>query len=165
MSVETVDPIEKPGKMKKIIGLLGKLMLAVLLVGGGFAGGYVYFANPLSPTQGMLQMIQPETAGAGGGALPEGGLERVAKEVQAKRAKTRDMTAKKGRVKTLERMTKEKRARIVERAAKVVRVERATTLERTEKEARAARVERATARARVAKKARVEKAARKFQLR
>lgn len=81
MSVETVDPIEKPGKMKKIIGLLGKLMLAVLLVGGGFAGGYVYFANPLSPTQGMLQMIQPETAGAGGGALPEGGLERVAKEV------------------------------------------------------------------------------------
>ncbi|MBA4351988.1 MAG: hypothetical protein C0427_12175, partial [Rhodobacter sp.] len=62
MSVEVVDPAMKPGKIRKMIGLLGKLIIAAVLIGGGFAGGYVYFAKPFSPTQDMLRLIEPEAA-------------------------------------------------------------------------------------------------------
>lgn len=60
MSVEVMDPVAKPGMIKRLFGMLGKLILAAVLVGGGFAGGYVYFANPFSPTQDMLRLIEPE---------------------------------------------------------------------------------------------------------
>jgi flagellar FliL protein len=81
MSVEVVDPAMKPGKIRKMIGLLGKLILAAILVGGGFAGGYVYFAKPFSPAQDMLRLIEPEAAAqaeaAASGEMPE----KVVKEM------------------------------------------------------------------------------------
>jgi flagellar FliL protein len=76
MSVEVVDPVAKPGKGKKILGLLGKLIMAGVMAGAGFGAGYVYFANPFSATQDMLQLIDPEAA-----AASDGGPEKVAKEV------------------------------------------------------------------------------------
>jgi flagellar FliL protein len=60
MSVEIVDPAMRPGKIRRLAGLLGKLILAAGLAGGGFAAGYVYFANPFSPTQDMLRLIEPQ---------------------------------------------------------------------------------------------------------
>ena len=81
MSVEVVDPAMKPGKIRKMIGLLGKLIMAAVLIGGGFAGGYVYFAKPFSPTQDMLRLIEPEAAAqavvAATGEMPE----KVVKEM------------------------------------------------------------------------------------
>jgi flagellar FliL protein len=81
MSVEVVDPEMKPGKIKKLIGLLGKLIIAAVLIGGGFAGGYVYFAKPFSPAQDMLRLIEPEAAAqaeaAASGEMPE----KVVKEM------------------------------------------------------------------------------------
>jgi len=77
MSVEIVDPAVKPGKGKKIIGFLGKLIMAAVFGGAGFGAGYVYFANPFSPTQDMLQMIEPHAATEGEDGEPQ----RVAKEL------------------------------------------------------------------------------------
>lgn len=81
MSVEVVDPAMKPSKIKKLFGLLGKLIVAAVLIGGGFAGGYVYFAKPFSPTQDMLRLIEPEAAAqadaAESGEMPE----KVVKEM------------------------------------------------------------------------------------
>ena len=81
MSVEVVDPAMKPGKIKTLFGLLGKLIVAAVLIGGGFAGGYVYFAKPFSPTQDMLRLIEPEAAAqadaAESGEMPE----KVVKEM------------------------------------------------------------------------------------
>jgi flagellar FliL protein len=75
MSVEVVDPAMRPGKMRRLFGFVGKLILAVVLVGAGFAGGYVFFANPFSPTQDMLRLIEPEQAAeaeaASTGDMPE----------------------------------------------------------------------------------------------
>ena len=59
MTTETIDPPKKKGR---IVGLLGKLVLAAVFAGGGFGAGYVYFANPFSPTQDMLRLIEPEKA-------------------------------------------------------------------------------------------------------
>lgn len=77
MSVEVVDPVAKPGKGKKIIGLLGKLIMAAVFGGAGFGAGYVYFANPFSPTQDMLQLIEPNAPTEGADGEPH----RVAKEL------------------------------------------------------------------------------------
>ena len=81
MSVEVVDPAMKPGKIRKMIGLLGKLILAAILVGGGFAGGYVYFAKPFSPAQDMLRLIEPEAAAQADAAATGEMPEKVAKEM------------------------------------------------------------------------------------
>lgn len=61
MSSETVD-IVAPRKKGRILGLLGKLFASVILLGAGFGAGYVYYANPFSPTQDMLALIEPEQA-------------------------------------------------------------------------------------------------------
>jgi flagellar FliL protein len=71
----------KPGKIRKMIGLLGKLILAAILVGGGFAGGYVYFAKPFSPAQDMLRLIEPEAAAQADAAATGEMPEKVAKEM------------------------------------------------------------------------------------
>lgn len=75
MSSETVD-IVAPRKKGRILGLLGKILGSAILLGAGFGAGYVYFANPFSPTQDMLRLIEPEQAAE---ADPEG-REKVAKD-------------------------------------------------------------------------------------
>lgn len=58
------EPITADAEPKKkgggIMGLLKKLFGAIVLVGAGFGGGYFYFANPLSPAQDMLRLIDPQ---------------------------------------------------------------------------------------------------------
>lgn len=61
MSSETVDVVA-PRKKGRILGLLGKVLMSALLLGAGFGGGYIYFANPFSPTQDMLRLLEPEQA-------------------------------------------------------------------------------------------------------
>ena len=75
MSSETVD-IVAPRKKGRILGLLGKVVMSVILLGAGFGGGYVYFANPFSPTQDMLRLIEPEQAAK----ADADGREKVPKE-------------------------------------------------------------------------------------
>lgn len=75
MSSETVD-VGAPRKKGRILGLLGKVLMAGVLLGAGFGGGYVYFANPFSPTQDMLRLLEPESAAEADGAARE----KVAKE-------------------------------------------------------------------------------------
>lgn len=83
MTTETVDPAPQRSKVSKILGFLGKLLISIVFVGVGFGGGYFYFANPLSPAQDMLRLIEPEAAAAdaegdeAGAELPE----KVAKPV------------------------------------------------------------------------------------
>lgn len=80
MTTETIDPPKKKGKM---LGLLGKLVMAAVFAGAGFGGGYVYFANPFSPTQDMLRLIEPEKAAEAEAetAMGEDGHKKVPKEV------------------------------------------------------------------------------------
>ena len=47
-----------------IMGLLKTLLGSAVLVGAGFGGGYFYFANPLSPAQDMLRLIDPKEEAA-----------------------------------------------------------------------------------------------------
>ena len=82
MSVEVVDPVAKPGKGKKILGLLGKLVMAVVFGGAGFGAGYVYFANPFSPTQDMLALIEPDAPQTDEHGTPQ----KVAKELPEEKA-------------------------------------------------------------------------------
>lgn len=63
MSTETVDPVA-PRKKGGILAILGKVLMALAFAGMGFGGGYVYFANPFSPTQDMLKLIEPEAPAA-----------------------------------------------------------------------------------------------------
>lgn len=81
MSVEVLDPAMKPGKIRKMIGMLGKLIVAAVLIGGGFAGGYVYFAKPFSPTQDMLRLIEPEAAAQADAAAGDAPPAKVVKEM------------------------------------------------------------------------------------
>jgi flagellar FliL protein len=64
MSTETVDPAAQPGKGRKILGFLAKMLLSAAFAGIGFAGGYFYYGNPLSPAQDMLRLIEPEAVAA-----------------------------------------------------------------------------------------------------
>ena len=71
MSTETVDPA--PKKKGRILGLLGKLLAVVVLLGAGFGGGYLFFANPFSPAQDMLRLIEPEKAAEADAAAADAG--------------------------------------------------------------------------------------------
>jgi len=60
-------PDAAPAKPKKGGGVLGmiKLLLgSTVLLGLGFGGGYFYFANPLSPAEDMLRLIDPKEEAA-----------------------------------------------------------------------------------------------------
>lgn len=70
MSSETVDVVA-PRKKGRVLGFLGKLLMSAVLLGAGFGGGYVYFANPFSPTQDMLRLIEPEAAEQADGDGPQ----------------------------------------------------------------------------------------------
>lgn len=59
MTAETTDvPAKKRGKGKSILKAFGFLIGTAALVGAGFGGGYFYFANPLSPNQDVLALIE-----------------------------------------------------------------------------------------------------------
>ena len=47
-----------------VMRLLKTLLGSAVLVGAGFGGGYFYFANPLSPAQDMLRLIDPKEEAA-----------------------------------------------------------------------------------------------------
>lgn len=58
----TMEAIDAPKRKGGVLRLLKTLVFAVVLLGAGFGGGYFYFANPLSPAQDMLKLIDPEAA-------------------------------------------------------------------------------------------------------
>jgi flagellar protein FliL len=61
MTATSSDTPARPGRMKRILGLLfrtvGMLAAACALAGGGFAAGWVYFANPDSPVIEALNAL------------------------------------------------------------------------------------------------------------
>ncbi len=85
MSDATAEAPKEPGLVGKILKLLVRLILAAVLVGAGFAGGWFYFANPMSPAQNALTLLGPDvpTDGAEDGDTAEGdGLpERIPREL------------------------------------------------------------------------------------
>lgn len=60
MAKEPVATDAPPKKKGGLMRLLKTLLGSVVLVGAGFGGGYFYFANPLSPAQDMLRLIDPK---------------------------------------------------------------------------------------------------------
>jgi flagellar FliL protein len=59
MAKEPVTADAAPKKGGGVMRLLKLLLGSAVLVGAGFGGGYFYFANPLSPAQDMLRLIDP----------------------------------------------------------------------------------------------------------
>lgn len=59
MAAETIDATP-PRRKGRLGGLLKTLLVSVVMAGAGFAGGWWYFANPLSPAQDVLRLIGPE---------------------------------------------------------------------------------------------------------
>jgi flagellar FliL protein len=61
MTATTTNPPARPGRIKRILGLLlrtvGMLVAAAALAGGGFAAGWVYFSNPESPVIEALNAL------------------------------------------------------------------------------------------------------------
>lgn len=68
----TMQAIDTPKRKGGLMGLIKTLLFAVILLGAGFGGGWFYFANPLSPAQDMLQLIDPQSAVAGDEHAAEG---------------------------------------------------------------------------------------------
>lgn len=73
----TMQATDAPKRKGGFLRLIKMLLFAVVLLGAGFGGGWFYFANPLSPAQDMLQLIDPgkaapaeEHAGEAGGEGP-----------------------------------------------------------------------------------------------
>ena len=72
MADATEDAPKEPGIVSKIIKLIVRLVIAAILVGVGFAGGWFYFANPMSPAQNALSLLAPEPETEGEAAEGEG---------------------------------------------------------------------------------------------
>ena len=51
-------PVKKRGLMGKLLRGVVYLLGAGALAAAGFAAGFVYFANPLSPEKGVLSLIE-----------------------------------------------------------------------------------------------------------
>lgn len=64
MAKEPIPADTAPKKGGGFMRLLKTLLGSVVLVGAGFGGGYFYFANPLSPAQDMLRLIDPKEQAA-----------------------------------------------------------------------------------------------------
>lgn len=59
MTAEATDvPAPSAGKGRKILKLLGYAIAGAGLIGAGFGAGFFYFANPLSPNQDVLALIE-----------------------------------------------------------------------------------------------------------
>ncbi|MBO6854432.1 MAG: flagellar basal body-associated FliL family protein [Marivivens sp.] len=81
MTAEATD-IEapaKPGLVKTLLKYLIRLILVLVLVGAGFGAGYFYFANPLAPSNQVLELLGDNDAAtsADDGTAPQ----RVSREV------------------------------------------------------------------------------------
>ena len=72
VSKDTVEetPVKKRGFMGKLLRGILYLLGAGVLAAAGFAAGFVYFANPLSPEKGVLSLIE-EAAPAGDAAAAD----------------------------------------------------------------------------------------------
>lgn len=61
MTATSTEPPARPGRMQRLLGLLmrtiGLLVAAAALAGGGFAAGWVYFAQPDSPVIEALHAL------------------------------------------------------------------------------------------------------------
>ncbi len=64
MAKEPVTADAAPKKGGGVMRLIKMLLGSAVLVGAGFGGGYFYFANPLSPAQDMLRLIDPKEEAA-----------------------------------------------------------------------------------------------------
>lgn len=58
----TMEAIDAPKRKGGFMRLIKTLFFAIILLGAGFGGGWFYFANPLTPAQDMLRLIDPEAA-------------------------------------------------------------------------------------------------------
>ena len=59
MTAEATDvPAPAAGKGRKILKVLGFVLGGGALIGAGFGAGFFYFANPLSPNQDVLALIE-----------------------------------------------------------------------------------------------------------
>lgn len=74
----TNPPAPASGKGRKILKVLGLVMAGTGFAAAGFGAGFFYFANPLSPNQDVLALIQKptETKAETEVALGEDGLPR-----------------------------------------------------------------------------------------
>lgn len=73
MTKSADDSPAKPGFLGRLLKMLALILLGGLLVGAGFGGGYLYFDNPLSPSENVLQLLEKKPASdAGGGHGGEG---------------------------------------------------------------------------------------------
>lgn len=68
----TMQATEAPKPKGGILRLLKTIVFAIVLLGAGFGGGWFYFANPLSPAQDMLKLIDPEAAAPAEAGAAEG---------------------------------------------------------------------------------------------
>ena len=64
MAKEPVTADAAPRKGGGVMRLIKMLLGSAVLVGAGFGGGYFYLANPLSPAQDMLRLIDPKEEAA-----------------------------------------------------------------------------------------------------
>ncbi len=71
----TMQATDAPKRKGGFMGLIKTLFFAVVLLGAGFGGGWFYFANPLTPAQDMLKLIDPEAAAPAGGEAAAHGAE------------------------------------------------------------------------------------------
>lgn len=79
MTTEATDvPAKAAGKGRKILKMFGFLLGSGLIAGAGFGAGYFYFANPLSPTNDILALIEKpeEVSQAPEAVVGEDGLPR-----------------------------------------------------------------------------------------
>lgn len=79
MTTEATDvPAKAAGRGRKILKIFGFLLGSGLIAGAGFGAGYFYFANPLSPTNDILALIEKpeEVSQAPEAVVGEDGLPR-----------------------------------------------------------------------------------------
>lgn len=81
----TMQAVEAPKRKGGFLRMLKTMVFAALMLGAGFGGGWFYFANPLSPAQDMLKLIDPAAPATEGDAAPahdaEGEPHKVPKPV------------------------------------------------------------------------------------
>lgn len=58
-----------------VMGIIKTLLGSAVMLGLGFGGGYFYFANPLSPADDMLRLIDPKEEAAAAAAAEEAALD------------------------------------------------------------------------------------------